>query len=1032
MAYDAVWGETGSVGAAADGEQVDPAALWTRHGAGWLRDFSLADLDGDVRNELMIGGFGVGALDEGSLTNGRYRWMNKWPDQLDPTQGDDNELAYDIDTDDVTGDGVPDMLAGTSMGVMGFDGRDGHELYRIPNDGTFSDVWEIGTGDFNDDGVKDVVYSYLSDVNVFAADGRDGSTLWRATRNAPFAAQIDTADLNDDGATDALVIGSGGFASNIDAFSGLGAAQSGTALPLWSRPFRGGDPTVFRIGQIVAGGPKEIVVGGYFGQIEVLNATTGLTLASWDVEKATDLELVQMDDDDDLEIAIATGFNDDNGESTTLHAFDSLGQSLWDYQAAMPPTALDSVDLDDDGRAELVVGGGFYEFRGRNERDGFVAALDPRVEVSQAGAPPVLWQMTTPTRVGFVEHGPMLGQPTILVGEDIDPYVRGLSYDGTQRFVYRLGGYPRDLAAVDIDGDGRQEVVEGATDAEVAVHDRSGNTLWHARFPGKATPDVEAVHAGDLTDDPGSEVVAGSFDFGRGEGGQVRVFTSDGRPLWSDLTPGPVGNVLATDLDTDGAGDLLVANSGPGLDGLGSRIARYAGDGAPRWKTDTPPSIWGPAIGTLDVNGDGVKDVILLTLPFGHSFVLAYDGATGAELWRFAPRSVGQWLDVDSDFDDGITFGDMQGRIFRLRAATGELMWERKVDNPSRDGVWTVDANGDGIRDVATSGDSGVVHLLSGADGSDLWSRPLDGEERGLRVASVSGTKGTHIAVGSYTNTNGARSGVYFFDPFDGVRVARFETEGHVLDIEPADVNGDGNQEAVTAAGLQIHAIDVSGPAPGPDPTSTPTPSPSETSAPEQSTVAFTDESADSGQYSDETRFEARLSDSSGDPISNSGLTFELTGAESSRTFAATTDEHGVGVVTPTLDEKPGAYQLTVRSAGDGKHVASSDTTGFVVDREESALVLTVEGEDDTKRVVARLSDLDAPGKAIAERAIEFYSDGVLIGTDETDADGIATVALPRRHRGANRTYHAVFHGDGFYVSSSDERPGRGGGRGGE
>lgn len=812
-----------------------PRSLWTRHAAGWLREFALADLDDDDRNEIVIGGFGVGALDENSLASGRYRWMNKWPDQADPAEGDDNELAYDIDTDDVTGDGVPDTIAGTSMGLMAFDGRDGKVLYRVANDGTFDHVWELGTGDFNGDGVKDAVYSFLSEAPIYVADGRDGSTLWEGSRSSFFTAQIDTDDLNEDGTTDALVIGSGGFGDNVVAYSGATSSQTGVGTPLWSKSFPGGDPAVFRIGQIVAGGPKEIVVGGYNGEVEVLNATTGTTLGTWNVEsRIADLALVQSDADADLEIAVAAGFNDDNGESTVVLAFDPLGQSLWSYDARMPPVALDVVDLDGDGSDELLVGGGFYEFRGRAEKDGFVAALDPHSSELQEGVPVERWRVEVPTRVGYVEHGSVMGEPTVLVGEDIDPYLRGLTYEGSERFTYRLGGHPRTVSAVDVDGDGHPNIIEGATDAEVAVHDHSGNTLWHARVPGKATPDIEAVHAGQLTDDPGLEVVTGTFEFARGEGGYVRTFTSDGRPLWSDSTAGPVGSVLAEDLDHDNRDEVLVANSGAGLGGAGAQIARYAGDGSALWKTPTPPSLFGPLIETARVNGDEVDDVIVLTIPFGRSFVLAYDGATGAELWRFDPESVAQWLDVSDDPGDGIAIGDMRGQVFRLDLASGAQTWRAEVENPSRGGTWTDDVDGDGIREIATSGDSGLVHLLGGADGAVQWSRSLDGSDWGYRVAPIEGTDGNHIAVGSYSNSNGQRSGVYFFDPESGDRVARFETEGHVLDIEPVDVDGDGNEEAVTAAGLQIYAIDLHAEDvdPEPDPTPSPTASPSPSAAP--------------------------------------------------------------------------------------------------------------------------------------------------------------------------------------------------------
>lgn len=75
----------------------------------------------------------------------------------------------------------------------------------------------------------------------------------------------------------------------------------------------------------------------------------------------------------------------------------------------------------------------------------------------------------------------------------------------------------------------------------------------------------------------------------------------------------------------------------------------------------------------------------------------------------------------------------------------------------------------------------------------------------------------------------------------------------------------------------------------------------------------------------------------------------------------------------------------------------------------------------------ARLSDLDSPSRGIAGRTIDFYSDSELIGSVETDADGVANVQVPSGHRGANRTYEAKFRGDDFYEGSSAERRGRGG-----
>lgn len=173
---------------------------------------------------------------------------------------------------------------------------------------------------------------------------------------------------------------------------------------------------------------------------------------------------------------------------------------------------------------------------------------------------------------------------------------------------------------------------------------------------------------------------------------------------------------------------------------------------------------------------------------------------------------------------------------------------------------------GCGARD---HGDSGIVHLLDGTDGSELWARALDGDDLGLRVATISGTAEAHVAVGAYTNSNGQRSGVYFFDPLDGTRVARYETEDHVLGIEGVDVNGDGNEEALTVAGLQIHAIDILGSEPEPDPTPTPTTTPTPTVAPSPTPTASGEPSPSPSPGGDPDRHEATGRIAAFNPTSN-------------------------------------------------------------------------------------------------------------------------------------------------------------------
>jgi hypothetical protein len=129
----------------------------------------------------------------------------------------------------------------------------------------------------------------------------------------------------------------------------------------------------------------------------------------------------------------------------------------------------------------------------------------------------------------------------------------------------------------------------------------------------------------------------------------------------------------------------------------------------------------------------------------------------------------------------------------------------------------------------------------------------------------------------------------------------------------------------------------------------------------------------------------------------------------------------------PTLEERPGSYRLTVSFAGDDGHAEDAATTSFVVEKEDTDLTLTVEGDGEGRKVRARLSDLDTPSAGIVGRTIKLYSDSELIGSSKTDGDGVATFALPPGHRGANRTYKVIFEGDDYYLGSSAQGGGKGG-----
>ncbi|HJR44454.1 MAG TPA: Ig-like domain-containing protein [Actinomycetota bacterium] len=192
--------------------------------------------------------------------------------------------------------------------------------------------------------------------------------------------------------------------------------------------------------------------------------------------------------------------------------------------------------------------------------------------------------------------------------------------------------------------------------------------------------------------------------------------------------------------------------------------------------------------------------------------------------------------------------------------------------------------------------------------------------------------------------------------------------------------------------------------------------------------VTFTSGSASSGQYSDQVTLSARLVDGRGDAIEGAKLTFSLQDAGS---FSAQTDGNGVATASPTLTAEPGSYDLAV--SYDGARGTASDQTAFEVTREDSALELTTddEGEDDEgegegkndegkgeSTLIAELVDADSSA-AIAERTVEFFADGEMIGTATTDGNGVATFEVPGRYKNGD-DFEARFTVDEFFLTSED------------
>lgn len=487
----------------------------------------------------------------------------------------------------------------------------------------------------------------------------------------------------------------------------------------------------------------------------------------------------------------------------------------------------------------------------------------------------------------------------------------------------------------------------------------------------------------------------------------------------------------------------------------------------------------GAEVPQADLTGDGKSDLLQFEeIDVGGGerrwWMGAINGPTGEVLWRHEIGSFpdafdgtilgaaggGDGLDLlKLDLELKVKTQNFDAIFTRIDGATGKPLFSSlHSSEPNQSFSLSIagDADADGVRDlifnpmrvfsplasswVVESGASGALVNAGSTEGRVLVgpAEDLDGDGRSDLLAR-------NLVFGNEDRLSVALlmpSGDEAWRRRDQVAEIGLGFSGDLSGAGGADVVLSRVAGGVTAPSSRVEALDGSDgsilwghgdalpdPLPEPTPTASPSPTPSGSPVPSPttspipdertaSTLTFTDASATAGQYGDESRFEARLTDSQDGPIRNVEVTFELAGADSSRTFTAVTSGNGVASVAATLDATPGPHQLTARFNGDDLNRPSSDTTSFVVEKEDTHLDLTIRGRNEI--LTARLSDADSRGSRIEGRSIDFYAGSESIGSAVTDRNGTATFGIPEEYREGRREFEARFEGDDYYVGSID------------
>jgi hypothetical protein len=240
-------------------------------------------------------------------------------------------ISADVVTEDITGDGVLEVLLGTSNGLYALSA--GALLSYIPTSSAVLDVAMLDdvTGDSHPDAVVAVGDTFFP--NIRAYDVLTGQTVWQYTpkqevfiENLMWTEQqtrtfdVETIDLAGDGSSD-VVATSGYLAYALDGFTGQ---------PVWSFEARDNLWSVVETSDLNGDGVADLALGGQNGYMHVLSGRDGALL--WE-----------------RRIAPRYAARDDRGGP-----WKDIDQSVWDMAPVWIGNAPKAVVTAEDGRGRLV------------------------------------------------------------------------------------------------------------------------------------------------------------------------------------------------------------------------------------------------------------------------------------------------------------------------------------------------------------------------------------------------------------------------------------------------------------------------------------------------------------------------------------------------------------------------------------------------------------------------------------------------------------------------------------------------------
>lgn len=196
-----------------------------------------------------------------------------------------------VGIEDANNDNIPDVLAGASDGsetqgvAFGIDGSDGSQLWNFDTNG--SSVWAVEQlDDVTGDGVMDVIIGDFFGASgpYYGIDPTNGSQLWTGNTWANIITRfVRVDDVNQDGYMD-IAVGHSGSSTNALMVNGFDGDN------LWISPVADQPWTIDKMNDITGDGINDLIVGTLYGSnyCYFINGVSGEQLCSVSVGTPVD------------------------------------------------------------------------------------------------------------------------------------------------------------------------------------------------------------------------------------------------------------------------------------------------------------------------------------------------------------------------------------------------------------------------------------------------------------------------------------------------------------------------------------------------------------------------------------------------------------------------------------------------------------------------------------------------------------------------------------------------------------------------